>query len=228
MPFVLALVIFLVLLAVMLVAFSIGWKFVEIQRKKKVSGMFEAAEGPVEQPTGDILQPGSGTEGLSLAQALARQPLLRKLQDRIYEAGMTTSAVSLLAMMVTLAVLGALAGSRVSAPLFHEFAMAGLAQRVPLLDVRFFVAAVLMQRETGGNLAEILSKLSFIIRERFRLKGTIKAASAHGRITASVLTFLPIGTTLALMLVSPGYVEGMAADPDGRLLIVFAILGQLT
>src|SRR6266568_4862612 len=133
MPFVLALVIFLVLLAVMLVAFSIGWKFVEIQRKKKVSGMFEAAEGPVEQPTGDILQPGSGTEGLSLAQALARQPLLRKLQDRIYEAGMTTSAVSLLAMMVTLAVLGALAGSRVSAPLFHEFAMAGLAVCLGLL-----------------------------------------------------------------------------------------------
>src|SRR6266536_191322 len=133
MPFVLALVIFLALLAVMLVAFSIGWKFVEIQRKKKVSGMFEAAEGPAELPRGDILQPGSDTKELSLAQTLAQQPLLRKLQERIYEAGMTTSAVSMLAMMVALAVVGALVGSRVSTPLFHEFATAGLAACLGLL-----------------------------------------------------------------------------------------------
>ncbi|MBV9442219.1 MAG: type II secretion system F family protein, partial [Acidobacteriaceae bacterium] len=63
---------------------------------------------------------------------------------------------------------------------------------IPLVDVRFFVSSVLLQQETGGNLGEILTKLASIIRERFRLKGQVKAASAHGRITGLVLVFMPI------------------------------------
>jgi tight adherence protein B len=97
---------------------------------------------------------------------------------------------------------------------------------MPLVDVRFFVSAVLLQRETGGNLAEILTKLSYVIRERFRLKGQVRAASAHGRITALVLTILPIVTMLALMVIAPGYLQSMAEDPDGKYLIIGAILGQ--
>ena len=72
-----------------------------------------------------------------------------------------------------------------------EQALAKLTERVPLLDVRFFASAVMLQKQTGGNLNEILSRLAYVIRERFRLKGQVKAASAHGRITAGILTALP-------------------------------------
>ena len=101
-----------------------------------------------------------------------------------------------------------------------------LSDRVPLLDVKFFVAAVLMQRETGGNLGEILTKLSSVIRDRFRLKGQVKAASAHGRITATILTVLPIVTVMILSLIAPGYLPAMAKDPDGKHLIIASIIAQ--
>ena len=101
-----------------------------------------------------------------------------------------------------------------------------LGDRVPLVDVRFFVSAILMQRETGGNLGEILTKLSFVIRERFRLKGQVRAASAHGRITATILTVLPIVTMFLLTLIAPGYLPSMARDPDGKWLILAAVVAQ--
>jgi len=108
-----------------------------------------------------------------------------------------------------------------------EVALANLCNRVPLLDVRFFSSSVLLQKQTGGNLAEILTRLADVIRERFRLKGQVKAASAHGRLTATILMIMPIGTMFALLVVSPGYLQGMAKDPDGRWLIAFAIVGQI-
>jgi len=119
--------------------------------------------------------------------------------------------------------------------LFHEMnlgapievAMKNLAARIPLLDVRFFVSAVLLQRETGGNLAEILDKLAFVIRERFRLKGHVKAVSAHGRITAMVLTVMPLITMLGLMIVAPDYLGYLANDEDGKYLIVATIVAML-
>jgi tight adherence protein B len=84
-----------------------------------------------------------------------------------------------------------------------------------------------LQRQTGGNLAEILSRLAYLIRERFRLKGQVKAASSHGRMTALVLTAMPVITVLALLVISPGYLQGMAKDSDGRWLIGGALTGQL-
>jgi tight adherence protein B len=102
-----------------------------------------------------------------------------------------------------------------------------LAERVPSVDVRFFVSAVLMQRESGGNLGEILTKLAFVIRERFRLKGKVKAASAHGRFTAATLTLLPVGTALLLMGVDPVLFLQMAHDPIGKDMIAFAIVAQI-
>src|SRR6185312_14334585 len=73
-----------------------------------------------------------------------------------------------------------------------ENALQNFAKRVPLLEVHFFVSAVLLQKRTGGNLAELLDKLAVLIRERFKLRGKIKAISAHGRITASTLSIIPI------------------------------------
>ncbi|MEQ1949423.1 MAG: type II secretion system F family protein [Bryobacteraceae bacterium] len=107
-----------------------------------------------------------------------------------------------------------------------EMTLKNLAERVPSVDVKFFVAAVLVQRETGGNLSEILMQLSGVIRERFELKSQVRAASAHGRLTGAVLVVLPIIMVLALLIVAPGYLESMAADRAGRYLVVGAIISQ--
>jgi tight adherence protein B len=107
-----------------------------------------------------------------------------------------------------------------------EIALNKLLVLVPLVDVRFFVSSVLLQQETGGNLGEILSKLAQIIRERFRLKGAVKAASAHGRITGMVLVLMPVVVCMIMMVTSPAYLKEMAADKIGRLMIYGAIVGQ--
>jgi len=101
-------------------------------------------------------------------------------------------------------------------------ALTNLTTRVPLLDFRFFSSTVMLQRQTGGNLNEILGRLAHVIRERFRLKGEVKSASAHGRLTAGILTVLPLLTALALLAVAPGYLQGMAKDSDGKYMIVAA------
>jgi tight adherence protein B len=101
-------------------------------------------------------------------------------------------------------------------------ALENLTTRVPLLDFRFFTSTIMLQRQTGGNLNEILGRLAHVIRERFRLKGEVKSASAHGRLTAGILTVLPILTGFALLAVAPGYLQGMANDPDGKYMIVGA------
>jgi len=108
-----------------------------------------------------------------------------------------------------------------------ELAMRSMCDRIPLLDLRFFASAVMLQKQTGGNLSDILNRLSYVIRERFRLRGQVKAASAHGRMTAMILGGLPIVTVVALLFVAPGYLDGMADDPDGRKLILGAIVGQV-
>jgi tight adherence protein B len=106
-------------------------------------------------------------------------------------------------------------------------ALQNFAQRVPLPDVRFFSSAVLLQRQTGGNLSEILNRLSHIIRERFRLKGQVKAASAHGRMTATILTLLPLGTLVGLIITSPGYLDPMLNDPTGRRIVALGAVAQV-
>jgi tight adherence protein B len=108
-----------------------------------------------------------------------------------------------------------------------ETALSNFTTRVPLLDVRFFTSSVMLQKQTGGNLSEILQRLSYVIRERFKLKGQVKAASAHGRMTAGVLTVLPVATMLGLLFVAPGYLQGMADDPDGKKMIGGAIVLQI-
>jgi tight adherence protein B len=108
-----------------------------------------------------------------------------------------------------------------------EAALYNLAERVPLLDVRFFVSAVVLQKQTGGNLGEILTRLSQVIRERFRLKGQVQAASAHGRTTALVLSVMPIATTVLMMMVAPSYLLSMVRDKDGKWLIAGAVAAQM-
>lgn len=108
-----------------------------------------------------------------------------------------------------------------------EVALGKIVALVPLIDVRFFVSAVVLQKETGGNLGEILSKLAHIIRERFRVKGQVKAASAHGRITGLVLILMPIAVTIFMMLISPAYLRELASDPLGKKMLIGAACGQV-
>jgi tight adherence protein B len=108
-----------------------------------------------------------------------------------------------------------------------EVAFGKLLILMPLVDVRFFVSSVILQQETGGNLGEILSKLAFIIRERFRVKGQVKAASAHGRITGIVLVLMPVAVTGFMMMITPDYLRGLVADATGRMLVYGAVIGQI-
>ena len=108
-----------------------------------------------------------------------------------------------------------------------EDALQGLIARIPLLEVRMFVAAVLLQRETGGNLSEVLAKLGMSVRERLRLRGQVQAASGQGRLTAKVLTFLPLATLLLLKLVSPSYINNLTDDPIGRNLLGVGVVSQI-
>ena len=94
-------------------------------------------------------------------------------------------------------------------------ALMNLAARVPSTDLRYFVIAVLIQRETGGNLAELLGHISALIRARFKLLGTIRVLSAEGRLSAWILTLLPVCTALMINLVNPGFMEILWTDETG-------------
>ena len=108
-----------------------------------------------------------------------------------------------------------------------EDALNGLSARVELVEVRLFVSAVLLQKETGGNLNEVLSKLAVSVRERLRLRGHVKAMSGQGRLTALVLSVLPVVLMIVLKIVSPGYLDSLTGDPMGRNLLAGAAVSQM-
>lgn len=101
------------------------------------------------------------------------------------------------------------------------------AARIPLLDARLFVTAVLTQRETGGNLAEVLDKLAAVIRERFRIRRQVRAMSAHGRVTGLVLTLLPPVLAGVLMIIAPAHIRILFNDPLGRQMVAGAVTLQV-
>ncbi|HEY6393270.1 MAG TPA: type II secretion system F family protein [Bryobacteraceae bacterium] len=108
-----------------------------------------------------------------------------------------------------------------------DMALQKLAKRVPSLDVHFFVSAVLLQKRTGGNLAEILDKLAYVIRERFKLRGRIRAISAHGRMTGTALTCIPIAVAVIMFYTNPDYIKFFFLDDVGNIMLVSAIVLQL-
>ncbi len=106
-------------------------------------------------------------------------------------------------------------------------AMRAMARRVPVLDARFFVTAVLTQRESGGNLSEVLDNLASVMRERFKLKRQIRVISAHGRISAWVLSCLPPALAAILFVLSPDFMRILWEDPLGVRLVLVAITLQV-
>ena len=301
---------FIVVFALMLLAVSMGMKFIDARRKGQVVSMLQTASGEAQISVTNLLKELEPDRATGWKRLLTSMHFSRHAAEQIQQAGLNWSPSRLLACMglamipglglgalvpflingpVTAVVLalvfGAIPywivrhkrskrlatleeqfpesldflarsmraghafsislemlGEEMADPLGQEFralfneqnlgapldiALRNFTIRVPLLDVRFFTSSVLLQKQTGGNLSEILSRLAYIIRERFRLKGQVKASSAHGRLTATILTLLPIGTMLALLMVAPGYLQGMASDPDGKWLIAGAIFAQV-
>jgi tight adherence protein B len=107
-------------------------------------------------------------------------------------------------------------------------ALKEFARRVPLLDARFFVTAVLIQRESGGNLSEILDNIATVIRDRFRVKRQIRVISAHARMTGFVLVCVPPALAFVLFLMNPDHLGALTGSPLGMNLIYAAILMQIT
>jgi len=106
-------------------------------------------------------------------------------------------------------------------------ALNNLAARVPSTDVSYFVISVLIQRETGGNLAELFGKLSSLIRERLKLLGTVRVLAAEGKLSAQILTALPFALALVINLVNPGFLSVLWTDPAGLKLVGAALLLML-
>jgi len=134
-----------------------------------------------------------------------------------------------------------LVGDEVAAPLGEEFkaafdevnfgvsmgdALNSLAQRVPSMDLQYFVVAVLIQRESGGNLTELLSSISAIIRDRHKLVGQVRVLSAEGRISAWVLGLLPFGAGALMYAANPATMGVLFTDPLGRKML-FGALGMM-
>ena len=105
-------------------------------------------------------------------------------------------------------------------------ALMNLTERMPLVDVKFFVTAVMLQRETGGNLAEILDNLSYVIRERFKIMRQVRVYTAQGRLTMALLMGLPPVIVVVMLMTSPAFIRPLFADPIGHTLIVSGIVLQ--
>jgi tight adherence protein B len=132
--------------------------------------------------------------------------------------------------------------SEMNAPLGKEFArvfeeqnlgvsiedsLESLSERVPNLDLRFFATAVILQRQTGGDLAEILDKISRLIRERFQVWGQIQSLTGEGRLSGIVLLALPVVLFAAMLKLNHDYVMVLFTDPMGKKLLIGAVLLQI-
>jgi tight adherence protein B len=105
-------------------------------------------------------------------------------------------------------------------------ALSNLVDRVPLVDVKFFVTAVMLQRETGGNLAEILDNLSYVIRERFKILRQVKVYTAQGRLTMLLLMGMPPIIVMGMLFMNPSFIKPLFNDPIGHAMLVIGIALQ--
>jgi tight adherence protein B len=105
-------------------------------------------------------------------------------------------------------------------------ALLNLTERMPLVDVKFFVTAVMLQRETGGNLAEILDNLSYVIRERFKIQRQVRVYTAQGRLTMALLMGMPPIIVVVMLVLNPSFIRPLFNDPIGHTLVVAGIVLQ--
>lgn len=103
----------------------------------------------------------------------------------------------------------------------------GMTDRIPNLDLKFFVTAVILQRQTGGDLAEILDKIGELIRDRFRIWGQVQALTGEGRLSGVVLLALPFVLFIAVYQLNPDYIKTLFTDPMGTKMLVVAVIMQI-
>jgi tight adherence protein B len=103
-------------------------------------------------------------------------------------------------------------------------ALKSLAGRIDCPDLKYFVVSVIVQRETGGNLAEIITSIASLMRERFRLEGKIRTLTAESRLSAFILSALPFAIVFTLLLVNPEYMKSLFTDPMGRIIAGLAMI----
>ncbi len=108
-----------------------------------------------------------------------------------------------------------------------EDSLRNICERIPNLDLRFFVTSVAIQRTTGGDLAEILDKIGHVIRERYRILGQVKALTAEGRLSGVVLIALPFVLFLVMLHIKPDYVQVLWTEPLGIRMSVFGLIMQI-
>jgi tight adherence protein B len=108
-----------------------------------------------------------------------------------------------------------------------EESLRNICERIPNLDLRFFVTSVAIQRQTGGDLAEILDKIGHVIRERYRILGQVKALTAEGRLSGVVLIALPFVLFLVMLHIKPDYVQVLWTEPLGIRMSVFGLIMQI-
>jgi len=105
-------------------------------------------------------------------------------------------------------------------------ALNAMAERIPIIDVKFFVTAVLIQRETGGNLSEILDNLSHVVRERFKVLRQARVHTAHGRFTGWVLMALPASLAVVMAYINPEHMDLLFEETLGRQMLMAAVVMQ--
>lgn len=184
--------------------------------------------GPVFGATGAIIP--------LLALFRARAARLRKFEELLPEA--TDVIARALRVGQTLPAALQMVGEELPDPvgaefrLLHEHFQFGaplpevlrhLADRVPLVDIRFLVTAILLQRDTGGNLSELLDNLAMVIRDRFRVRRKVRSVTAHGRLSGWILSAIPVAVGVLLMLIRPDYIQTLVTDDLGRRLLIGAI-----
>jgi tight adherence protein B len=102
-------------------------------------------------------------------------------------------------------------------------ALENLSQRIPLLEVNLFISAVVLHSRTGGKLSEVITSLAENMRESLALQGEVRALAAHGKLTGAILTILPVGIAIMMLMVSPGYMLVLYHHPWGKNLIAAAV-----
>jgi tight adherence protein B len=166
-----------------------------------------------------------------LEKLLSQLPDTFDLMSRVVRAGQTLSqALQAVADEFAQPIAGELSYcyEQQNLGLSPEVAMRDLARRTGLLEVKIFVTAVIVQQQTGGSLAEMLDKLSFIIRQRYRTRGQIKTLTAEGRFQAIILLALPIVMFFAFLLMLPDYERKLLEHPSLIVAtLVFELLGAL-
>jgi tight adherence protein B len=108
-----------------------------------------------------------------------------------------------------------------------EECLQGITDRIPNLDLKFFATAVILQRQTGGDLAEILDKIGELIRDRFRIWGQVQALTGEGRLSGVVLLALPFVLFIAVYQLNPDYLMVLFTDPMGKKMLASAVFMQI-